>query len=229
MLKRLALLCYFAALSSMGDGSALAQMIHTGVPLESARSGYFEQSGVQWSLRGPNFFANSGGGVVPPFGSSGQGFGSGAGVGFGLGGGIGGSINFNMAQGSSRSISSGSASVTTLDGYPGSISSQTIRPFVTGVTPVIGGYSYGSPTTENASNQMFQSHLQSQNAALQARLNANLQAKQSKAAEAFQRALEADSSGNLRKARANYRKALALDQGPLRRQILLRMQTRGWK
>ena len=115
-----------------------------------------------------------------------------------------------------------------MNGVPGTISSQTISPFVTGITPVVGGYSYGNPTQDNVSSQMFQSHQASQAAYLQSRLNANAKAKQERANEAFQRAVRADEQGNLRMARANYRIALGSDQGVLRQQILMRMREHGW-
>lgn len=203
-------------------------MVQTTTPMNSIGSSFYEQFGVQWSLRGPNFFANFGGGVVPPFGNPDPNSGIRSGFGFG-GGKTSGSIGFNFAQGSSRSISSTTPSITTMDGYPGSITSQTIRPFVTGITPVVGGYRYGAPTTDNASAQMFQSHQQAQAANLRSRSIANMEGKQRKAVEAFERGVEAESEGDLRKARANYRKALALDQGPLRRQIQMKMVARGWK
>ncbi|MCO8124632.1 hypothetical protein NHH03_23035 [Stieleria sp. TO1_6] len=212
----------------LGTDLCQAQMIYSGTPLQRVGSGFYEQNGVNWSLRGPQFFAGFGNGNLGvPFGGAAPGAGLRGGVGF-AGNGLGGSLGFHFAQGSNRSISSTTPSITTLDGAPGSISSQTIRPFVTGINPVVGGYSYGNPTRENASAELFQSRQQSQAAYLQSRLNANLQAKQSKAAEAFQRGVRADTEGDLRKARANYRRALSLDQGPLRGQILSKLQQHGW-
>lgn len=204
-----------------------AQLTQTTTPQQRFGSGYFEQSGIQWSLRGNNFFANSGGGVMAPFGNSAPGAGLSAGFGFG-GGGVNGSLGFNFAQGSSRTITSTSPSITTMNGYPGSISVGTIRPFVTGVTPVIGGYSYGQPVNDNVSTQMFQSQQHTQAMELRSRVEAARDAKQAKAEEAFRRAVKEEADGNLRIARANYRKALAMDQGPLRLQILARMRARGW-
>ena len=95
--------------------------------------------------------------------------------------------------------------------------------------PVIGGNAYGAPTSDNVSSQMFNSQQQAQAIQRQSRAVAHLHARQSKAAEAFERGVEADAEGDLRKARANYRKALATDQGPLRLQILSKMRARGWK
>ena len=47
-------------------------------------------------------------------------------------------FRFSASQGSNRSISSTSPSVTMPNGGFGSISSGTLRPFVTGFTPIVG-------------------------------------------------------------------------------------------
>ncbi|MCA9138487.1 MAG: hypothetical protein KDB00_17065 [Planctomycetales bacterium] len=207
--------------------SSSAQSMVTSAPLQRIGSGYYEQSGARWSLRGPNFFATSGGGVLPQFGNPGAGFSSG--FGFGGGGGLSGSLAFNFAQGSGQSITSTTPSITTMNGFPGAISSGTIRPFVTGVTPVVGGYSYGQPVTENFSNQMFDAYQQAQARQLRQRAQASVDAQQRRAEEAFRRGMAAESDGDLKMARANYRKALSVDQGPLRDQIIEKMRARGWK
>jgi len=46
-------------------------------------------------------------------------------------------------QGSTRSVSSTSASLTLTDGVPGFIAASTLRPFVTGLVPVVGDYGGG--------------------------------------------------------------------------------------
>ena len=232
MRKRLTIPCLLLALIAatdfFGGPTAEAQMVQSSTPFQSFGSSFYEQSGVRWSLRGPNFFANSGGGVVPPFGNPNPNAGLRTGFGFG-GGGVSGSLGFNFAQGSSRTMTSTTPSITTMDGYPGTITSQTIRPFVTGVTPVIGGNAYGTPATDNVSSQMFNSRQQAQAMQRRSRALAGVEAKQRKAVEAFERGTQAESEGNLKKARANYRKALAADRGPLRQQILIKMRARGWK
>ncbi|MEO1617796.1 MAG: hypothetical protein AAFV88_18230 [Planctomycetota bacterium] len=207
--------------------SAEAQPLTTGIPFQNFSDSYSEQIGVQWSLQGPGFFANFGGPAIPAFGNPDPNSGLRTGFGFQRGG-ISGSLGLSFAQGSSRSSVSTTPSLTTMNGYPGSISSQTIRPFVTGITPVISGNSLGNPTRENVSNQMMESHQQSQAMYLQSRMQANVDAKQSRAQQAFDRAVRAEAEGNLKMARANYRRALAADQGILRQQILLRMRERGW-
>ena len=49
-------------------------------------------------------------------------------------------LRVSAAQGSTRSLQSQSSSLTTMQGAPGFISAGTIRPFVTGLVPVVGGY-----------------------------------------------------------------------------------------
>ncbi|MEO1528476.1 MAG: hypothetical protein AAFX06_23885 [Planctomycetota bacterium] len=221
-----ALLSLFLIL--VGSQASTAQQIVTSAPFQTLNNSFYEQTGINWSLRGPNFFANFGGPpLLPAFGGADPNAGLRTGFAFQRGG-ISGSLGLSLAQGSNRSSVSTTPSVTTMNGVPGNISSQTISPFVTGITPVVGGYSYGNPTQDNVSTQMFQSHQASQAAYLQSRLNANARAKQERADRAFERAVRADEQGNLKMARANYRIALGADQGVLRQQILLRMKARGW-
>ena len=224
LIRSVSLLLVFAVAAPF----ASAQQVVTTVPFQNLNDSFYERTGVNWSLRGPNFFANFGGPpLLPAFG------GADPNCRFARRcwiprGGLSGSLGFSFAQGSNRSSVSTAPSVTTMNGVPGTISSQTISPFVTGITPVVGGYSYGNPTQDNVSNQMFQSHQASQAAYLQSRLNANAKAKQERANVAFERAVRADEQGNLRMARANYRIALGSDQGVLRQQILMRMKEHGW-
>ena len=49
-------------------------------------------------------------------------------------------VRLNFARGSSRTISSTTPSLTVQNGFGGSIFSGQWRPFVTGVTPVVGGF-----------------------------------------------------------------------------------------
>lgn len=200
-----------------------AQMIHTASPAVQMQSGFHENMALGWSINGKNFFANSGAPPSVPFGGADPNAALSGGVGF-SGGGVRGSLGFSFGQGSRQSISSTTPSITTQNGSPGNISSQTIRPFVTGVTPVIGGYSYGVPTRDNVSRQMLQSYQQGQRVELNRRAAANARSKQQHAQESFARGVRAEEDGNLRMARANFRRALALDQGPLRQEILRRLK-----
>ena len=199
-----------------------AQMIYTETPFHNLNSSYYEQNGFQWNLRGPNFFFHSGQPARAPFGNPDPNSGSRGRIGFG-GGGVSGSLGFNFAQGSSRSISSTTPSLTTTNGYPGSISSQVIRPFVTGITPIVGDY----PTTTPAQS-MTQSFQQRQASQLrQQQLKASA-AKQKKAYERYKRGVDAEADGDLKKARANYRLALGTARGELRTELLKRMRANGW-
>ena len=141
-------------------------------------------------------------------------------------GGVSGNLSFQFAQGSNRSITSTAPSITTMNGYPGSITSQTIRPFVTGVTPVVGDY----PTLSAApaGQQMRAAVQQSQAFDIQQRIAKSNNKKQQKALEHFNRGQRAETEGNLKMARANYRIALANAQGLLRVEVIKKMQARGW-
>jgi hypothetical protein len=100
--------------------------------------GFFERTGVSWSLSGPNWFARFGGGAAaPPFGGAQPGAGIGGGVGV-AGGGINGGLTFMAGQGSRRSNVSQSGNLTLYNGYPGFLSDTSQTPFVTGLIPVVG-------------------------------------------------------------------------------------------
>ena len=191
-----------------------AQMVHTSVPFPSTGSSYHESNSIGWSIRGPNWFANFGGGgpLLPPFGGTANG-GLSGGVGFG-GGGLSGSLGFNFSQGSSQSISSTTPSLTTMNGFPGSMSSGVVRPFVTGFTPIVSGYPVIDPsrTTAEIGQHQLSSLRQSQ---------AVLQNK--KLDQYLRRAERAESDGNKRMARANYRGAIAIAPEPLRTHLKRRL------
>jgi hypothetical protein len=164
--------------------------------------------------------------VVPPFGNFDPNAGLRTGVGFSSGR-VSGSIGLNLAQGSSRSNVTTVPSVTTMNGYPGSISDQTMRPFVTSITPVVGGRVL-IPTQPPAPSPVLQAYYASQQSDLQNRRQANYDRTQKKAYEYFNRGLQAEEEEDLKKARANYRRALGTAQGELRQAIQRRMQSRGW-
>jgi hypothetical protein len=179
-----------------------AQLIHTSTPFQNVESSYFETNSIGWSLRGRNWFANFGGQgpLLPPFSAATP------------GGGVSGSLRFNFSQGSSQSISSTTPSLTTMNGFPGSISSGVVRPFVTGFTPVVGDYAaavnplHATARTAAQIGQRQLSELRRSQAVLQ-----------NKKLELYlQRAERAESEGNKRMARANYRSAIAISPQPLR-------------
>ena len=199
-----------------------AQMIHTSVPFSSINSSYYETSGVNWSLRGPNWFANFGGRgpLLPPFGNADPNGGLRGGFAFGGGGGVSGSLGFQFGQGSSRSMTSTTPSLTTMDGVPGSMSAGVIQPFVVGYTPIVGNYvgavaplNEANHTAAQIRDQQLSSLRQSQ-AVLQNR----------KLEQFLRRAARAEKDGNKRMARANYRSAIAIAPEPLRTQLQERLK-----
>lgn len=208
------------------------QMINTSGPFQTINSSYYEQMGVNWSLQGPNFNASFGGaggganagGVIPPFGGFDPNAGLSTGAAFSNGK-TSGSIGLTLNQGSNRTMTSTTPSVTTMNGVPGSINAQTIRPFVVGVVPVVSGAQF-APVMEQ--ERVRQTYLQGQNEYLRQRMQANADAKQSKALEIFNRGQRAESEGNLKMARANYRLALGMSQGLLRVEVMKRLKARGW-
>ncbi|MGI9470271.1 MAG: hypothetical protein ACR2NZ_01980 [Rubripirellula sp.] len=196
-----------------------AQMVTTSTPFNSIDSHYFESNTIGWSLQGKNWFANFGGGgpLLPPFGGA-TGGGLSGGVGF-AGGGVRGGLGFNFAQGSSRSISSTTPSLTTMDGYPGSLSSGVVRPFVIGFTPVVGDYAVATAPLESAQQAAQQIGQQQMSSLRQSQ--ASLQ--QRKLAQYLRRAEQGESTGNKRMARANYRLAISIAPEPLRSELHRRM------
>ncbi|MCD0461198.1 hypothetical protein [Roseiconus lacunae] len=207
----------------------LAQMVQAVSPAIQGRTGFFESTGVRWNLQGPNFFAQFPGWGQTPAGvgvpNSGFDPNSGLRTGFGFSSGrTRGAIGLSAIQGRSSTLQSTAPSLTTTNGIPGAIHSQTIRPFVTGVTPIVTGGGYGQPVHDNVAAQAASAYHAAHNQYLQSRLAANIRAQQRIAEEAFERGLRAEADGNLRMARANYRNALRADTGPLRLQIFAKLQ-----
>ena len=130
------------------------QQINVGTPFSTVSDSFFESFGVNFGFsipggHGPgsrvvgynglgvtpniNFSQGSFGSTIPAFG----GYSPNTGAQFGFsGGGI--SLGFELAQGSSRTLTSTTPSVTLMNGGIGTISSGAMTPFVTGVIPVVG-------------------------------------------------------------------------------------------
>jgi len=120
---------------------APAQQVTTATPFHAVNEGFFEHMGVNWGLKGKNWSFNFGGAGLaqPAFG----GFDPHAGARFGWafkGHGVDGFLNFNAAQGNSRTFTSQVPSVTTMNGMPGIISDTSQSPFVISYIPVVGGF-----------------------------------------------------------------------------------------
>jgi hypothetical protein len=112
-------------------------MIKREFPFQTNRDSFFEYTGVNWNLRGPNFRATFGQPFqgAPAFGN----FNPNAGIrtGFGFGGGrFSGGFNFNFAQGYSRTSTSITPVINSLNGYPATLSFGIYRPYVLGFQPV---------------------------------------------------------------------------------------------
>jgi hypothetical protein len=146
---RIALVCW----SAVGTLVA-AQQVNTQTPLLNNSSSYYEHFNVGWryqrqSPRGSMFFEfNSP--AFPPFG----GYNPNADARFGAAqrwGNAGFSFQFTAGQGSTRTTVMSAPNVTSMNGLPASFQDVTIRPFVTGLIPVVGGFQmFPVPTFESA-------------------------------------------------------------------------------
>jgi hypothetical protein len=145
-----------------------SQQVTITTPNRNVQSSFFEQNGVGFgfNLRGSNpngpgtrvvglqpngqfvpggdiqFRQGSFASAIPPTGNFNPG--SVATGGFAVGG-RGGEAFFNFAAGQGSTISNtmDAPMVTVMNGMPGQFSSQSQQPFVTGVTPVVGGFGGG--------------------------------------------------------------------------------------
>ena len=127
-------------LVTLVGGTVAAQLVNITTPFQQTNDSFHEHFGTSGSYvsNDGNFFFNWGGGnALPPVG----GFvpGNESTLGFRSRGRRGSfSLNLSASQGSSRSNSVTSPSVTIPNGGSGSIINSSFRPFVTSVVPVIG-------------------------------------------------------------------------------------------
>lgn len=127
--------------------AALAQYSAVTAPFNNASHSYFERMGVGFGGRVGNVFFNNGGGAaLPPFGRHDPA--ADARLGFGLRG-NGFNLNFNLSGGSGAdtNFSSVAPSITLPNGGTGQIFSGELRPFVTGLVPVVGHFGPGPGMT----------------------------------------------------------------------------------
>ena len=118
----------------------LAQQVTSQFPFQTHGTRFFEQSNIGWSLHNPHYSMSfNGGGVTPPFG----GYQPNAGLSGGFAAGNA-QFNFNFAQGASATSSTIAPVLTTTNGYPGSLFIGTTRPFVVGVSPLVGNAGIGN-------------------------------------------------------------------------------------
>jgi hypothetical protein len=127
--------------------SAVAQQVTVATPYQSVGDSFFENMGTSWGVGGRNWFLNVFGSpnqAAPQFGGFDPSAGAGLGFGFG-GGGLNGSFLGNFSQGSRRSFTSQTPSITLQNGYPGGIFDSSLSPFVVSYIPVVGGFpAFGS-------------------------------------------------------------------------------------
>lgn len=145
-----------AVLLLAATAQAQRQQVNVGTPVRSAGDSFYESTNIGWSLRGNGWFARFGGGGTPPYGGFQPGAGISGGTGFG-GNGFSGNLFFNSSQGGSRSLSSFTPSITTLNGYPGTFISGVQRPFVTGLVPTVGippQFSVPAPSLQQRLNEL---------------------------------------------------------------------------
>jgi len=134
MSGRILTLVIAATIAGLGANCAHAQQVTIATPHPTVSHSFYEQFGVQWGIQGKGWFFNFGGRVSPPFG----GFDPNAGADFGFAG-PNGFINFPVGQGSSSTFGGQTPMVTAMNGGTGVFIDQTVRPFVSGVIPVVGG------------------------------------------------------------------------------------------
>ena len=121
-------------------GSLSAQQVNVQGPFNSVGSGFYENIGTNWGVRGPGWFFNFGGGapgVAPQFGGFDPNAGANGGVGF-RNGNVNGFLNFTAGQGANSTFVSQTPNVTIPNGGTGYFIDGSFRPFVTGVVPVVG-------------------------------------------------------------------------------------------
>ena len=139
------LLCGFAI------SNASAQQVTVGVPMLGMSDSFFESHGTRFGVRYDSptsrFFFNFGGSVPAAFG----GFDPNTAASFGTAGRRGNwswDLGFTAAQGSSRSLVSTTPMLTLPNGGSGFITNSTIRPFVTGIVPVVNDRRLAALTAE---------------------------------------------------------------------------------
>ena len=209
----------FAALATLSSfqGLASAQMIGVTTPAQTLGSGFSQSFGTSGSVRGPNWFMNNNLQVVPPFGPSITNTGTRGGFTFG-GNGVSGNLGFHFAQGSDRSIVSSAPSVTLMDGQPGSIVSGQTRPFVMGVSPVVGAY-------QSMAGELSSIAAADQHAKLSAIAMAKAERQNDRLRALLVRAERAESEGDWKMARANYKLAVPLAPEPMKSMILEKLRS----
>ena len=126
-------------------------MVYTTTPLQTNGDRFFESTNMNWSLRGPNFFATFGGPNigVPRFGGYNPNAGISSGWAFSSGK-FSGTFGFNFSQGYERFSTTTAPSLMTTNGQTGQFFSGVRRPFVYSLVSVVppGGAFFSAPSPE---------------------------------------------------------------------------------
>ena len=141
------LLTVIALLPVLHVSPVVAQQVYVSAPSINMSDSFYEWFGIDWGYqsrgRHGSFFFNRGSsqGTIPRFGGFDPA--SAARLGFSSqGSGHGFFFNLTAAQGSHRSITSTTPSVNLTQGAIGSVRDIQMRPFVTGLIPVVGSGGY---------------------------------------------------------------------------------------
>ncbi len=139
-LRRIRFPAILTVLAIVGAVPAVAQQqVTVSSPHTAVSDSFYEYTGTSWGARGKNWFFQFGppgnpNGAAPQFG----GFNPSAGANFGFGFNGGGFLG-TFSQGSRRSFTSVTPSVTIPNGGTGMIMDTSVSPFVMGYVPVVGG------------------------------------------------------------------------------------------
>jgi hypothetical protein len=167
-----------------GREVSLAQQIQLTSPFQTIHDSFYENfgfGGINLGRSGPkghwHFNTGPAGSTPPPFG----GYDPGADARFGMqfGGPLGMGFNLLGGQGSTRSNTVTAPTIVVPNGGSGSIFSGSVRPFVTGVIPVVGNAPFGPmppmlPQSAVSPVAARVAQLQQQQAATQAAVDAGL-------------------------------------------------------
>ena len=160
---KIALVCVLVGFSVVFAAAtlAVAQQVTIGTPLQGNHDSFSESIGSSWSVSGKNWFLNfGGGGANPQFGGNDPSGGLNVGTSIQKG-----DVTANFrgwaSQGSDRSSTMSSPSVTMMNGQQAYVGDVSEHPFVTGVTPVVGNYNRMRNSTPPAAyNTPLQERLQ---------------------------------------------------------------------
>ncbi len=129
-----------AAIVLLAMATASAQQATVATPFHAVGDSFHESIGTNWGLSGKNWsFSFGAPGMAPaPFGGGNPQAGANLGVAR-VGRDVSGYFNLHASQGSRRSYTSQSPSVTNMNGMPGYFHDTSLSPFVIGFVPVVGG------------------------------------------------------------------------------------------